>query len=222
MLTPGTNPFDGSIFLSTNSDAAGGHARRSTITIDASFFDRPAAEVAKDLIGKILESRIDGKNVSGIIVETVAYTGEGDSQSHNYKVCKGQQVDWQAGALYIYSTQGHTMLTVTTAPFKEGSTVLIRALEPLGGVDEMLERFGAGAAKDILNTLTKGPGKLSKALGITPDYNGHNMLGERAEIGIFPGFELPADQIRSSKRKGDTPGIAENLRFFRAENEWVS
>jgi DNA-3-methyladenine glycosylase len=192
-------------------------AQRSSTKINADFFNRAADVLAKDLIGRIVETKFNGKVTSGIITETAAYTGSKDPQSHEYKIRKnGEPVNWQSGCLYIYSTQGNTMLTVAAAPFKDGSTVLIRALEPLEGIDVMQERSQADLAK-----ITIGPGNLSKALGLSVEQNGHNALAKGSQIIIKPGFVITAEQIREAKRKGDK-NDAPLLRFFRNDSDGVS
>jgi DNA-3-methyladenine glycosylase len=209
-------------FYSPQDGVGGGdlawHAARSSTKIDAAFFNRPADELARDLIGRILQTKIGGQITSGIITETAAYTGSGDPQSHEYKVKKGASpISWGPGSLYIYSTQGHTMLTVTAAPFSGGATVLVRALEPLDGVEVMMQRSTVAADK-----ITNGPGNLSKALGIAVAHNGANMLSSDSDITILPGFSLTANQVAAAIRKGDSRDAAHKLRFFHTGSDWVS
>jgi DNA-3-methyladenine glycosylase len=208
------------VFESSDSGLGGSgswSAPRSSTPIDASFFNRSADVLARDLIGRILETTINGEKTSGIITETAAYTGADDHQSHKYKVRKGAPaIAWAEGSLYIYSTQGHTMVTVTSAPFSHGATVLIRALEPLAGCDVMQERSTVAVEK-----ITIGPGNLSRALGITAERNGHNILTPGSEISILSGFAISPEQVRATRRKGDT-GDAPALRFSRVGSEWVS
>jgi DNA-3-methyladenine glycosylase len=208
-------------FSAPDGAGAGGapwSAARSSTVIDAAFFNRPADVLARDLIGRILQTSINGEVTSGIITETAAYTGANDPQSHEYKVKKGSSpISWGPGSLYVYSTQGHTMLTVTAAPFSAGATVLVRGLEPLDGVGTMQQRSAVDVEK-----ITTGPGNLSKALGITAAHNGVNILNPGAEIQILPGFALTAAQVTATNRKGDPRDAAQQLRFFRTDSEWVS
>ena len=193
-------------------------AARSSTIIDAAFFNRPADVLARDLVGRILQTSIGGEVTSGVITETAAYTGANDPQSHEYKTRKGScPISWQPGSLYVYSTQGHTMLTVAAAPFSGGATVLVRALEPLAGVDSMRLRSPIGFEK-----ITMGPGNLSRALGITAAHNGVNILSPDTQIAILPGFALTPTQVTATNRKGDPNDAAEQLRFFRTGSEWVS
>ncbi len=193
-------------------------APRSDTPIDASFFNRTADVLARDLIGRILQTSINGEVTSGIITETVAYTGANDLQSYEYKVKKGScSVSWGPGSLYVYSTQGHIMLTVTAAPFSAGATVLVRGLEPLIGQDVMQHRSTVELKK-----ITTGPGNLSKALGITAAHNGTNILTPDAEIQIFSGSALTDAQITATSRRGDPEVAIQQLRFFRTGSEWVS
>lgn len=202
---------------SLGSGGANWSAPRSNTVIDSSFFSRTADVLARDLIGRILETTINGEKTSGIITETTAYTGANEPQSHEYKVRKGgSAITWSAGSLYVYSTQGHTILTIAASPFKDGATVLIRALEPLAGCEVMQQR-----SDTPLEKITIGPGNLSKALGITAELNGYNVLAPESEITILPGFAVAPEHVTATKRKGEK-GDALALRFFRAGSEWVS
>jgi len=209
------------VFFAADGAGAGGTpwvAPRSSTAIDASFFNRPADVLARDLIGRILQTSINGGVTSGIITETVAYTGANDPKSHEYKVKKDScSVSWGPGSLYVYSTQGHIMFTVTSAPFRAGATVLVRGLEPLIGLDVMRQRSTVDLGK-----ITTGPGNLSKALGITVAHNGTNIITPDAETLILSGFALTDAQITATSRRGDPKGATQQLRFFRTGSEWVS
>ena len=193
MYTKLDNKFPGE-FGSGGSGLTGpqGHAPQP---LPEDFFKKSADKLAIDLIGCIVETRIDGELRRGVITETAAYMDKGDPKSHEYKVKKGLPTPkWEAGSLYVYSTQGHVMLTVIASPFKDGATVLIRGIEPLEGISEP----------------TNGPGKLSKALGITTDHNGSNVLHAGSDIRILAGGPVGDSDIEALPRDGKG---SPNLRF---------
>ena len=124
------------------------------------FFERAAEVVARELIGKKIVSTIGGSKVAGIILETAAYTGKNDPDTHIYRGESSKQAFWSAGSLYVYSSMGHALTTVATPPYGEGACVLIRKIQLVEG--------GAG--------IVEGPGKVSKVLGITTAINGQNIF----------------------------------------------
>ncbi len=135
------------------------------------FFCRDPVVVARDLLGKLLVREFRGRRISGMVVETEAYLGRNDRASHGFggkRTPRMRPLYEGCGLLYIYPVHGYAMLNVTTAPPEEPTAVLIRALEPVEGLDLMRRNRGT----DDLRNLCSGPGKLTKALGITLDMNG--------------------------------------------------
>lgn len=128
--------------------------------------------LARELLGTVLASDIGGERVSGLIVETEAYLGVDDPASHAWRGMrrKGQHGIWSApGTWYVYRSYGvHWCLNLTAAPEGVGAAVLIRALEPLEGIEVMRRRRGPVPAQRLLD----GPGKLAAALGITGAHDG--------------------------------------------------
>ncbi len=125
-------------------------------------------EVAKDLLGKFLVTQIDGLYTAGKIVETEAYEGVIDKASHayNHKFSRRTKTLYESGGIaYIYLCYGiHHLFNVVTNNEQIPHAVLVRAVEPIDGIDIMLQRRN----KPILNyTLASGPGTLSQALGIS-------------------------------------------------------
>ncbi|HTO32815.1 MAG TPA: DNA-3-methyladenine glycosylase [Pararhizobium sp.] len=130
------------------------------------FFDRPAPTVAIDLIGATFEVA----GVGGLIVETEAYTDE-DPASHSFKgqTRRNRAMFGSSASVYVYRSYGmHWCLNFVSRP---GSAVLIRALEPLTGLDVMRQRRGL----DRLALLCSGPGRLCQALGVTDDLDGWSL-----------------------------------------------
>ena len=194
--------------------------------LSLSFYQRKdVVTIAKDLIGKIVVTNIDGKITSGRIVETEAYVAHIDKASHAYKgkrTLRNEAMYAAAGTVYVYICYGmHNMLNIVTNDIDVPDAILIRAIEPIDGIDTMLERTN----KKILdNTLTKGPGNVAKAMGISKNISGL-IVGEKI-INIYKDdFSFLQDEIGTSKRIGiDGAGTDAELpyRFFARGNIFVS
>ncbi len=182
-------------------------------------------QIARELIGKILISTIDGVKTSGRIVETEAYAGEIDRASHAYggRRTKRNEVMYHNGGLaYVYLCYGiHHLFNVVTNVQNRPHAILIRALEPIDGISIMLTRTGKPKPD---NTLTRGPGNLSKALGIYSTDTGTSLTGRRICL-ADDGFVFPEKTIASSPRIGvDYAGQDALLpyRFYVRGNSYVS
>ncbi len=187
---------------------------------------RDVVQVAKELLGKIVVTCIDGKKTSGRIVETEAYVAFTDKASHSYngrRTSKNEHMYARPGTAYIYICYGmHQMLNVVTNKKDIPDAILIRALEPLEGVDTMLERTGK---KKLDFTLTRGPGNVGKALGIHKIHSGKHLRGEDIFIIDDKNFSIDPEDIGTSKRIGiDSAGEDALLpyRFFIKGNRYVS
>lgn len=152
--------------------------------LNRAFFDRDAITVAKELLGKEIVVRGEGYELSGIITETEAYTGVEDKASHAFggKMTTRNSIMYgRPGMVYVYLIYGmyHLMNIITRG---EGipEAVLIRSIEPRTGISMMAERRYHKSLDDLTTkeaqNLTTGPGKLTKALGITMAENGHSLL----------------------------------------------
>ena len=158
--------------------------------------------VAKELIGKVLVTRLDGIRTAGRIVETEAYAGVGDRASHAYagrRTTRSESLYGDAGIAYVYICYGmHHLFNVTTNKKDIPHAVLIRALEPLEGLNTMLDRSGK-LQMDF--TITKGPGNLSRAMGISKLHTGANLFSEEIFI-EDDGFRFNKDLVIATKRIG--------------------
>ncbi len=155
------------------------------------FYSRNTGIVAKELLGKTLVHKTDEGIISGKIVETEAYLGQKDPGSHAYRgVTKRNRIMFgPAGKAYVYLVYGnHYCFNVVTEKDGEAGAVLIRALEPREGIRLMKKHRRIDGP---LTCLTNGPGKLTKALGITGSMNGIDLTGNR----------LFVSQIASPKNK---------------------
>lgn len=176
-----------------------------------SFFTRPTLMVAKDLLGRTLIRRIDGKKLKGKIVETEAYCGPQDKASHVYggkKTERNKVVFGKSGLIYIYLCYGiHWQMNITTDREKP-ECVLIRALEPLNsdGIE------------------ANGPGKLTKWLKLDKDFYGEDLVKSK-RIWLTRGEKVDEDEIVSTTRIGiDYAGqwAKKPWRFYIKDNEFVS
>lgn len=159
-------------------------------------------QVARDLLGKTLVvPAAGGERVSGMIVETEAYLGVEDKAAHSYGNRRTKRTETMfaaGGTVYIFFIYGmYYQFNVVAG--KEGTphAVLIRAVEPIEGIEVMRERRGR-AMKDI--NLTSGPGKLCIALGIDKTFNNEDLL--RSRIWLEKGRYVSEEEIASGKRIG--------------------
>jgi DNA-3-methyladenine glycosylase len=158
-------------------------------------------QIAKDLLGKELLTNFDGKICSGYIVETEAYAGITDKASHAYggKFTKRTQTMYlEGGTCYVYLCYGiHSLFNIVTNVSGIPHAVLIRAVQPLKGIDTMFER--RSQSKNERN-LANGPGSLSKALGISTIHNEVKM--DSNQIWLEEGLHIKKEQIIASPRVG--------------------
>jgi DNA-3-methyladenine glycosylase len=171
--------------------------------LDSGFYDRSdVLKIARELLGKILVTRLDGIRSSGRIVETEAYAGVNDRASHAFggrRTARSEDLYGSPGSAYIYICYGsHHLFNVITNKKDIPHGVLIRALEPLEGMDQMLIRTSKPFA-DF--TLTKGPGNLSRALGISKLHSGANLFSDEIFI-EDDGLRYKKDQITITRRIG--------------------
>lgn len=194
------------------------------LTID--FYERKnVVLIARELLGKIIHTNIDGTITSGRIVETEAYAGITDKASHAYdgkRTTRNGHMYADAGTSYVYICYGiHQMFNIVTNEKEIPDAVLIRAVEPLEGVDLMLIRTGKNKPD---YTLTKGPGNVGKALGISKINSGINLLGDTIYISSDD-CAINEKDIGYSKRIGvDYAGTDALLpyRFYVKGNKYVS
>lgn len=191
-----------------------------------SFYDREDVTViAKELLGKILVTAFDDAVTSGRIVETEAYAGAVDKASHAYgnrRTTRTEVMFGNPGTAYVYLCYGiHHLFNVVTNKKDVPHAVLIRAVEPVDGIDIMLQRTGK-TKPDF--TLTKGPGNVSRALGIFTHHTGISLLGNELFI-CNDGFQIRRGQILSTPRIGVDYAAEDALlpyRFMIKDNPYVS
>jgi len=181
--------------------------------------------LAQQLLGKQLFTLKDGQLTGGTIVETEAYHGVTDKASHAYggRFTNRTQTMYQDGGIsYVYLCYGiHSLFNVVTASQDTPHAVLIRGIEPVTGIDIMLQRRKMVTLKP---NLTAGPGALSQALGIDRSLNAKDLTGEELWI-ADNGISFPADQVISGPRIGvDYAGdhVLLPWRFYVKGNPYVS
>lgn len=171
--------------------------------LQTEFYTRDnVVEVARDLLGKVLCSRIDGQLTKAIITETEAYAGVDDRASHAYGARRTHRTEpmfGDGGVAYVYLCYGiHHLFNVVTARQDEPHAVLVRAGSPLHGIDNMLARRSKSC---IDKTLLAGPGSLACALGIRTELSGTSLLGDQLWIENH-GIRISDDSIMVGPRIG--------------------
>ena len=183
------------------------------MTLPRKFYNRPTLTVARELLGARLVRISDGMKLVGIISETEAYFGFDDLASHAKagRTIRTDPMFGPPGLAYVYFTYGnHWMLNAVTE--KEGfpAAVLIRAIQPLEGVDVMMERR---QGRDTL-----GPGKLTQALGITKSENQADLTGTASGLWIEAGVPVPNSRVTKGPRVGlnntPEPWLSKPWRFL--------
>ncbi|AIC14424.1 DNA-3-methyladenine glycosylase [Nitrososphaera viennensis] len=189
------------------------------MTLARSFYQRPTAEVARDLIGKVLVRSLNSHRLSGVIVETEAYGHADDPASH---ACRGMTernrvMYGEAGIAYVYFTYGnHHCVNVSARNGAPAGAVLIRSIEPVDGIEAMKSLRGL----DNFYLLTTGPGRLAQAMNITRRQNGADMTSPDSEIRIEDG---PARQtIISTARIGISRATDVQWRFIDPSSAFLS
>lgn len=191
-----------------------------------SFYTRKdVVRIAKDLLGKVLVTEFEGQHTAGMIVETEAYAGTSDKASHafgNRRTRRTEIMYREGGMAYVYLIYGiHHLFNVVTHLAEIPHAVLIRAIEPLEGIDIMLERRKMETLKP---NITAGPGAMSAALGIHTRHTGYMLHGP--EIFIEDrGIKVPARDIVAATRVGVAYAAEDALvpyRFYIKDNKYVS
>jgi DNA-3-methyladenine glycosylase len=192
-----------------------------SVRLPRAFYERPTLDVARDLIGKTLYRMSPEGMTAGVIVETEAYVAAIDPSAHGYrgKTQRNAAMFGPPGHAYVYFTYGmHFCLNVVTEAEDVAAAVLVRALEPVVGIEIMRRRRGQRIAD---RDLARGPGRLCAAMAIDNADNGQDLGGQALWIAETPGF--PADApVLATPRIGITQAADWPWRFVLAGSEWVS
>lgn len=196
--------------------------------LDALFYQRTdVVDLSKELLGKVLVTQFDDQTTAGMIVETEAYRAPDDKACHAHlnRFTERTKVMFEAGGVaYVYLCYGiHHLFNVVTGHEGMAHAILIRAVEPLEGIDEMLVRRGFEKLKP---QLTAGPGVMSKALGIHKSMTGSSLVDSDSAMYIEDrGITVSPDEIIASPRVGIDYAeecAAWPWRFRIRNNRWTS
>ena len=183
------------------------------------FYARPSPVVARELLGRLLVRRVGDALLVARIVETEAYQQD-DPASHSYagRTARNDVMFGPAGFLYVYFTYGmhHCMNAVTGRP-GEGSAVLLRAAEPLAGLDSMAERRGVKASR----LLCSGPARLAQAFAVARSLNGADLVAG-GQLWVSAGRRAPDRVVCTGPRVGIRRATGVPWRFWVDGNRFVS
>jgi DNA-3-methyladenine glycosylase len=186
------------------------------------FFADDPATVAKAIIGKTLVRRYGDKLLAGKIVEAEAYLGEHDPAAHaSHGRTKRTEVMYgNPGHVYVYNIHGHVCLNIVSEVEGTPGCVLIRAVEPLLGIDEMYRNRGREGLK--LTQLANGPGKLCKAMRIGMDMYGVDVTAADSGLEMCQPIDENPLEIVASRRIGITKAAEWELRFTLLDSPFTS
>lgn len=186
----------------------------------ASFYQRNPTLVVQELLGKYLIRIIGNNELVGIIVETEAYLAENDLASHAIRgrTFATASLYLDGGHAYVHRIHKYHCFDVVTETKDMGGSVLIRAIQPIDGI-EIMKKL---RKKDNLIELASGPGKLCIAFNIDKRFDGFDLTSKRSELRICEGVQIPENMIIRSERIGISRSTQEKLRFFIKDNAFVS
>jgi len=190
------------------------------------YLQEDVVSIARDLIGKKIVSVINGELTSGMITETEAYRGHDDKACHAHlgRFTERTKIMYEEGGVaYVYLCYGiHHLFNIITNSKDRADAVLIRAVEPIAGIEVMLERR---SKKQLDKTLTSGPGNFSKAFGLDRSHYGADLTGDQVWIDEDKSVALKAEDLTVSTRIGiDYAEEDKDLlwRFYLNSSKYVS
>ena len=192
------------------------------------FFNRDPRRVCRELLGKLLVRRQNGRLLAGRVVEVEAYMGVNDPAAHASAglTPRNRVLFGPPGHAYVYFIYGnHYCLNVSCMPEGKAGCVLFRALQPVAGIEQMEQARGlAGAAQTrrVLRLLARGPGRLAQAFGITRDRdNGKDLADSRSDL-FLADDGWRSGRVLTTPRVGISKAAERPLRYLLAENDFVS
>jgi DNA-3-methyladenine glycosylase len=191
------------------------------IILNRDFFSRSPLIIARELLGKVLVRKLDGQILSGRIVETEAYEATNDEAAHGYsgRTKRNSSLFMAAGHAYVHRIHMQHCLDIVTEAVDVPSSVLIRALEPLTGIETMQKLRG----RDELFALTSGPGKLAQALAIDKAQDGVDITDVQSALSVVDdGFSVDHEKIVVARRVGISKATEKEYRFYIRGNRFVS
>lgn len=191
--------------------------------LDRKFYHKPTLDLAEALLGCLLVKETTEGITSGIIVETEAYMGPNDRAAHSFggrRTKRTEVMYGEPGITYTYSMHTHCLFNVVSGEIGQPHAILIRAVEPFSGIELMSNR--RPKAKNEIQ-YTNGPGKLTKALGITMDDYGLSL--DNPPLWIAKGKDIETKNIATGPRigiKNTGEAVHYPWRFWVRENKFVS
>jgi DNA-3-methyladenine glycosylase len=184
------------------------------------FYGRPTEEVARALLGCLLVHRTEAGPLSARLVETEAYLSQNDPGCHaaRGRTERNAPMFGRPGTIYVYLIYGmHLCMNLVTQPEGTPEAVLLRAAEPLAGVEAMRQRRG----RDPLKDLCSGPAKLCQAFGVTLEHDGGDITGGDLFVAAAPD---PPESVAVTTRIGLAEGAGDDLmlRYLIPESPWLS
>ena len=189
-------------------------------TLDRSFFQREPEIVAKELLGKLIVREIDGELLAGRVVETEAYLAENDGAAHasRGKTKSNASLFLDGGHAYVHKIHAYHCLDAVCQTENVGGSVLIRALEPLKGIEKMKELRG----KENLKDLTTGPGKICSSFAIDKRLDGIDLTSNISPLRVSLIESGDTLEIDTSTRIGIAKDDHYELRFTLSGNKFLS
>ena len=189
--------------------------------LPSSFYDRDPVVVAREILGKVLVTVVDGVPTRGVVVETEAYLAEGDSACHaaRGRTPRNATMFGRPGLTYVYPIHGRVCMNLVTLPEGTPSAILLRAVEPLEGLEVMRVR----RRRDAVHELTSGPAKLCEAFGVTRSLDGHDATAAGTLWLCEPASaELRGVEVVAGPRIGVSSAVELPLRFYDVTSRCVS
>ena len=193
--------------------------------IQKDFYERDdVVLIARELLGTVLHTRIDNALTTGMIVETEAYCGSIDRASHafpNRKTKRNHIMFDSGGKAYVYLIYGiHHLFNIVTNRSGAPDAVLIRALQPIQGIETMMRRRDKSSSERI----TSGPGSLSQAMAIDLDLYGEDLQGNKVWLEYSGNGRNPREVVQTTRIGVEYAGEDAKLpwRFYYKDNPWIS
>lgn len=189
--------------------------------IDKSFFTLPGIDLARQLIGHYIVHELEDVTLVARIVETEVYQGPEDQAAHSFNNRRTKRTEimfGEPGLVYAYQMHTHTLINVVAGPVDTPHAILIRAVEPVSGLERMKQNRGEHFKQ---TDWTNGPGKLTKALEITKAYYGHHW----SKKPLYISENITSKNIVTGPRVGiENSGEAVSYpwRFYEKDNPYVS
>jgi DNA-3-methyladenine glycosylase len=189
-----------------------------------SFYLQPTLKVARELLGLFLVRKIGRKSLIGRIVEVEAYLGSKDPASHAYRgrTKRNEVMFWKGGHLYVYFTYGiHYCCNIVTEEKGTGHAVLLRAVEPMEGIESMKRNRRLTKQENRTKLLCSGPARLCQAFAIGDQENGTDLCGDRIWIAREIRSTRPK-RVSRSTRVGISNGKHHKWRYFLKDSPYIS